>query len=177
MARLISATLGLVVLLATGCTPEPASCRAVEGEFWAEYTYMGGTTLPGTNTCPVGPYLLTVDGGGSGTKNLTTNFPNRSITTDLVLKGCDVGLQVTVNTTGGDPIAVVDGDMRIINNDLLMGTVRGQATDGSGQWCDASFEARLVRRNELLQTGCIEGSCSPAPPPTDMGTVFAGAGG
>lgn len=158
-----------IMLGAQACSAEPKTCHAVDGDFWSEYQFLQGSSGPAG--CNLGPFLLPVKGGGGRAVDFTRNYTNMQIETGVVMKGCTVGLTVKIRTPEGMNMAQIRGDVDVLSNDHLSGTVEGWVFDATGEStsCGGIFDAQLKRMAKappmITQPRAQIQAGSGAPPP------------
>jgi hypothetical protein len=106
------------------------------------YRYLDGD---GT-ACAIGPYQLTVDGGGSGVKNTTDRRADVTLYTEVHLRGCSLSLQVDVTDTKTTAnMSSVAGDLTVysVNNISGVGVGTKYSSDGRSVECQGQYEMTL----------------------------------
>ena len=148
VVRTLCLFFGSVVLLLAGLGCKDASLRAcpkVTGIFEASYQRLEGSCQPmfQANT-------LTME---STTKDMVTKIENRlsnSITTEVTLKGCAVGLKQSVSEDG-HTTSQIAGDLDVQTASSLSGMITRTEymTDGSIS-CNGVYEATYTRQDVVL---------------------------
>lgn len=143
MRSLSVLTLGLSCLLLstiTACNSEPPSCPVISDDYMLTYRYLDGAA------CDIGPYLITVDGGGAGVKNTTDNRNDVIIETEVHLRGCSLSLGVNVtNTKTTLAMSSVSGNLTVYNVSNISGVGSGAKYDANGKVeCTGEFEMILA---------------------------------
>ena len=123
----------------TACNQEPASCPTIDNSYMLNYRYLDG------DACDVGPYLISVDGGGSGVKNTTDRRADVTIYTEVQLSGCSLRLQVDIINNRSDlQESTVQGNLTVYNVNRISGVANGIKYDLDGKvQCEGQFELTL----------------------------------
>ena len=148
----------LLLPTTTGCNTEPPRCPVINNDYMLTYHYLDGSA------CDIGPYLITVDGGGSGVKNTTDNRNDVIIDTEVHLRGCSLSLQVDVtNTKTALAMSSVAGNLTVYNVSNISGIGNGAKFSADGQVeCQGEFEMILEPPPMSTSTMPIAGMQAPS---------------
>jgi hypothetical protein len=142
------ASLGVNAGTGAGVGSDGRICDRVNGRFDALYTPVSGDCGPITSPHPV-PFVP----GSSGVNTLVEMQGNHQVITELVFKGCVIGLKQTVrtrsNTGPAQTISEIEGDsLEVISASEVKGEVTYLrfATEGSSA-CSGVYAATFTEQS------------------------------
>jgi hypothetical protein len=132
--------------VAAGCGSEDEGCPNVQGSFQSLYVELSGSCGPIDN-----PYPVPFEGGASGVNTIIERRVNSNITTDIVLKGCSVGMTQIVSDKDGAVMSQIDSsDLEIMSANELIGQVTLTRYDQGELTCSSVYEAYYSKQTAII---------------------------
>jgi hypothetical protein len=129
-----------------GCATEDDGCASVQGSFQSLYVELSGSCGPIDN-----PYPVPFEGGTSGVNTIIERRVNSNITTDIVLKGCTVGMTQTVADKEGAVMSQIDSsDLEIMSESELIGQVTLTRYDQGELTCSSVYDAYYSKQTSII---------------------------
>lgn len=151
LARQVSTTPLLLgcALVVSACNAVPAQCPSINDMYRLEYQAQG--PAEGMSPCALGPYQLKVNASGSGIIDSTEHRLDRTITTEVIPRGCQLDMKLTVIEPKKDQfhepqtLAASTGTLTIYSPDSISGRVTGVRYQEGEPSCRGDFVLNLVR--------------------------------
>jgi hypothetical protein len=137
-----------LAVLAFGCNADIAeNCPKPVGIYKAQYDLVGGNCQPGYQ-----PFTLKFSADDPNSTIHTEQRFADTVTTETLLKGCEVGLKQSVSGESTRSIRSALNGSLAVENDVLHGTVEriDYMEDGATVRCQSIYEAYYSRDSLLL---------------------------